>query len=282
MLILVTGANGQLGWDCVAEGRSRGYEVAGFVRAELDITDRDAVMKKVHEIKPDTIIHCAAWTNVDGAEDYPEECRRINVDGTRNVAEASKMVDAKLIYVSTDYVFDGSGTEPWTPEDDPHPLNTYGQSKLDGENIVRGTTGKYFIVRTSWLYGSHGKHFVKTMLHLGREHAVVRVVNDQIGTPTYSFDLASLLLDMAGTEKYGTYHAVNTGGYISWYDFAKEIFAKSGINCEVIPVSSEEYRANAIRPKNSRLNTGKLIEAGFNPLPDWKDALKRYMSHGTD
>ena len=251
MLILVTGANGQLGWDCVAEGRSRGYGVAGFVRAELDITDRDAVMKKVQEIKPDTIIHCAAWTK-------------------------------KLIYVSTDYVFDGSGTEPWTPEDYSHPLNTYGQSKLDGENIVRGTTDKHFIVRTSWLYGSHGKNFVKTMLRVGRERDTVRVVNDQIGTPTYTSDLARLLLDMAGTEKYGIYHAVNTGGYISWYEFAKEIFAKSGMNCKVIPVNSEEYRTKAIRPKNSRMETGKLIEAGFVQLPNWKDALKRYMSYGTD
>ena len=204
------------------------------------------------------------------------------MDGTRNVAEASKMVDAKLIYVSTDYVFDGSGTEPWTPEDYSHPLNTYGQSKLDGENIVRGTTDKHFIVRTSWLYGSHGKNFVKTMLRVGRERDTVRVVNDQIGTPTYTSDLARLLLDMAGTEKYGIYHAVNTGGYISWYEFAKEIFAKSGMNCKVIPVNSEEYRTKAIRPKNSRMETGKLIEAGFVQLPNWKDALKRYMSYGTD
>ena len=282
MLILVTGANGQLGWDCVAEGRRREYEVAGFGRTELDITDRDTVMKKVQEIKPDTIIHCAAWTNVDGAESHPEDCRRVNVDGTRNVAEASKMVDAKLIYVSTDYVFDGSGTKPWKPEDDPHPLNIYGQSKLDGENIVRGTTDKHFIVRTSWLYGSHGKNFVKTMLRVGRERDTVRVVDDQIGTPTYSSDLARLLLDMAESERYGTYHAVNTGGYISWNDFAIEIFTQTGINCKVIPVSGEEYGAKAIRPKNSRLDVRKLVEAGFNSLPSWKDALKRYMSNGAD
>ncbi len=279
MLILLTGANGQLGSECDTEGRRRGHEMVGLGRAELDITDKEAVLQKIGEVKPDAIIHCAAWTNVDGAEDHPEDCRRINVDGTRNVAEAAKCADAKLIYISTDYVFDGSGTQPWKPEDDPHPLNVYGQSKLDGENAARDATDKHFIVRTSWLYGSHGKNFVKTMLRIGRERDIVRVVNDQIGTPTYSSDLARLLLDMAESECYGTYHAVNTGGYISWYDFTKEIYRVARLATDVFPVNSAEYGAKAVRPKNSRMDCAKLKEMGFAPLPCWNEALKRSMVH---
>ena len=277
MRIMVTGANGQLGYDCVAEARHRGYEIYGLGRTELDITDQKAILERIGAIKPDAILHCAAWTTVDGAEDQPEVCRKINADGTRNIAEAAKAADAKLLYISTDYVFDGSGETPWKETDEPHPLNVYGRSKLAGEEAVRSIADRHFIVRTSWLYGVHGKNFVKTILRIGRECDTVRVVNDQIGTPTCSADLARLIVDMAETDSYGTYHAVNTGGYISWYDFTKEIFALAGIDSKVIPVSSEEYGAKAIRPKNSRMDTGKSVEAGFTPLPDWKDALTRYM-----
>ncbi len=277
MRILITGASGQLGHDCVAEAERRGHEVFEFGRVELDITDHDAVNAAVQDIRPDCILHCAAWTNVDGAEENEEDCRRINVAGTQNVAEAAGAVGAKMIYISTDYVFDGRGTTPWKPEDQTGPLNAYGRSKLDGEAAVRSTLDQYFIVRTSWLYGGQGKNFVRTMLRIGNEREAVRVVDDQVGTPTYTTDLARLLVDMAESEKYGTYHAVNTGDYVSWYDFTREIFRLVGLETQVLPVSSEEYGAKAVRPKNSRMDTEKLMEMGFIPLPHWNDALERYL-----
>ena len=274
MKLLITGVSGQLGHEVSSELEKRNYKC---FTDRFDITDRRKALEAVNSFRPDAIIHCAAWTNVDDAEEQPEKCRAVNVTGTRNVAEAAKSVNAKLIYISTDYVFDGSGTEPWNEDDTPHPLSVYGQSKLDGEKAVQELVDRHFIVRTAWLYG-RGKNFVKTMLRLGQERESVRVVDDQIGTPTYTADLARLLVDMAESNLYGTYHAVNSGGYISWYDFTKEIFAQAGINCRVAPVSSEEYCAKAVRPKNSRLNTEKLREAGFSPLPDWSEALKSYLT----
>lgn len=297
--VYVTGVNGQLGHDVVNELVKRNNKSVGSDIAEaysgmedesavttadyiqLDITDKDAVMREVNRIKPDTIIHCAAWTAVDAAED--EENRKsvdaINRIGTQNIAEAAKAVDAKMVYLSTDYVFDGKGIRPWKPDDKCfNPLNVYGKSKLDGEIAVSSILEKYFIVRIAWVFGLNGKNFVKTMVNVGRTHDSVRVVNDQIGTPTYTKDLARLLVDMVETDKYGYYHATNEGGYISWYDFTKEIYKQAGLDTKVIPVTTEEYGlSKATRPFNSRLDKSKLIEAGFTPLPDWKDALRRYL-----
>ena len=289
MKFLVTGVNGQLGHDCVEELHKRGHEVIGSdiqkqdndAYVGMDITDREAVMSVVSSIKPDVIIHCAAWTAVDAAE--AEENRRkvyaINAGGTRNIAEAAKAQDAKMIYISTDYVFDGQGVRPWQPDDKNYaPLNVYGQSKLDGELAVSSILDKYFIVRIAWVFGINGKNFIKTMLNVGKTHDTVRVVNDQIGTPTYTYDLARLLVDMAETNKYGYYHATNEGGYISWYDFTKEIYRQAGMDTVVLPVTTEEYGASvAARPFNSRLDKSKLVQAGLVPLPDWKDALSRYL-----
>ena len=227
------------------------------------------------------IVHCAAWTNVDGAEDPEKKAivHKINVEGTKNMAEAAKAVDAKIVYLSTDYVFDGQGERPWQPDDKNYaPLNYYGQTKLEGELAVSETVDKYFIVRIAWVFGLNGKNFIKTMVNVGRTHDTVRVVNDQIGTPTYTFDLARLLVDMIETDKYGYYHATNEGGYISWYDFTKEIYRQAGMDTKVIPVTTEEYGLSvAARPFNSRLDKSKLKEAGFTPLPDWKDAVARYL-----
>ena len=290
MKFLVTGVNGQLGHDCVEELRRRGHNVIGSDIQEqnrdeylsMDITDRDAVMIAVAEIKPEVIIHCAAWTAVDAAEadENRKKVHAINVDGTRNIAEAAKSVDAKMIYISTDYVFDGQGERPWQPDDRNYaPLNVYGQSKLDGEKAVSTILDKYFIVRIAWVFGINGKNFIKTMLNVGRMHDTVRVVNDQIGTPTYTYDLARLLVDMAETDKYGYYHATNEGGYISWYDFTKEIYRQAGMDTVVIPVTTKEYGISvAARPFNSRLDKSKLVQAGFVPLPDWRDALDRYLA----
>ena len=290
MKFLVTGVNGQLGHDCVEELRRRGHNVIGSDIQEqnrdeylsMDITDRDAVMIAVAEIKPEVIIHCAAWTAVDAAEadENRKKVYAINVDGTRNIAEAAKSVDAKMIYISTDYVFDGQGERPWQPDDRNYaPLNVYGQSKLDGEKAVSTILDKYFIVRIAWVFGINGKNFIKTMLNVGRTHDTVRVVNDQIGTPTYTHDLARLLVDMAETDKYGYYHATNEGGYISWYDFTKEIYRQAGMDTIVIPVTTKEYGISvAARPFNSRLDKSKLVQAGFVPLPDWRDALDRYLA----
>ena len=303
MVVLVTGICGQLGHDVMNELNSRGYEGVGsdilpvysgvsdgsaVTKApyvQLDITDRESVISFVKIVKPNVIIHCAAWTAVDLAEapENREKVDRINHLGTQYIAEAAKAVDAKMVYISTDYVFDGQGTIPWKPNDKNYsPLNVYGQSKLDGELVVSGLLDKYFIVRIAWVFGLNGKNFIKTMVNVGKTHDTVRVVNDQIGTPTYTFDLARLLVDMIETEKYGYYHATNSecseGEYISWYDFCVEIYKQYGLSTKVIPVSTSEYGLSvAARPFNSRLDKTKLIEAGFKPLPNWKDALSRYL-----
>ncbi len=299
MKLFVTGVCGQLGHDVVNEAAARGVQVIGSdiqpayagvadgssvtiaPYIQLDITDQTAVCTTIALEQPDVIVHCAAWTAVDAAED-PEnrdKVHAINAEGTRNIAEAAKAVGAKMVYISTDYVFDGQGERPWEPDDSNYaPLNVYGQSKLDGELAVRETLEKYFIVRIAWVFGLNGKNFIKTMVNVGRTHPQVRVVNDQIGTPTYTLDLARLLVDMIETEKYGTYHATNEGGYISWYDFTKEIYRQAGMDTEVVPVTTAEYGlSKAARPFNSRLDKSKLVTAGFTPLPDWKDALARYL-----
>lgn len=292
MLVFVTGVNGQLGYDTVKELLSRGHRVIGSSTAaecrcaceycRLDITDTVAVNAALMRIKPDAVIHCAAWTAVDAAEDEENRGRvyAVNVDGTANIASACSALDCKLLYISTDYVFDGQGDEPWRPDCRTYaPLNVYGRSKLEGELAVASTVERFFIVRTAWVFGVNGKNFVRTMLELGRTHDSLRVVNDQIGTPTYTPDLARLLANMIESEKYGYYHATNEGGFISWYDFAVEIFRQAGYSVEVIPVSTAEYGlSKAARPFNSRLDKGKLTQCGFVPLPDWKDALSRYLN----
>ncbi len=300
MKIFVTGVCGQLGHDVVNNAIARGYEAIGSdiqpvysgvadgsavteaPYVQLDITDKDAVLSVIEEIKPDAIIHCAAWTAVDAAEDEENKANvhSINADGTRYIAEAAKSIDCKMLYLSTDYVFDGKGDRPWEPDDKCYaPLNVYGQSKLDGELAVSGTLEKYFIVRIAWVFGLNGKNFIKTMINLGKTHDTVRVVNDQIGTPTYTLDLSRLLVDMVETDKYGYYHATNEGGYISWYDFCVEFYKQYGLTTKVIPVTTVEYGlSKAARPFNSRLNKSKLVESGFMPLPDWKDAVKRYLA----
>lgn len=292
MLVFVTGVNGQLGYDTVKELLSRGHRVIGSGTAaecrcaceycRLDITDTVAVNAALMRIKPDAVIHCAAWTAVDAAEDEENRGRvyAVNVDGTANIASACSALDCKLLYISTDYVFDGQGDEPWRPDCRTYaPLNVYGRSKLEGELAVASTVERSFIVRTAWVFGVNGKNFVRTMLELGRTHDSLRVVNDQIGTPTYTPDLARLLANMIESEKYGYYHATNEGGFISWYDFAVEIFRQAGYSVEVIPVSTAEYGlSKAARPFNSRLDKDKLTQCGFVPLPDWKDALSRYLN----
>ena len=334
MKVFVTGVAGQLGHDVMNELAKRGHEgvgtdlapgyagiqdgtpVTGMPYVSLDITDREAVEKTIAEIKPDAVVHCAAWTAVDAAEDDDkrDKVKAINVDGTQNIADACKKVDAKMLYISTDYVFDGQGTTPWDPEcKDYKPLNNYGQTKLGGELAVSGTLDKYFIVRIAWVFGLNGKNFIKTMLNVGKNHPEVRVVCDQIGTPTYTYDPARLLVDMIETEKYGYYHATNselpmTGakdraagasnaaagtddghgadrdadgtrcGFISWYDFTCEIYRQAGLDTKITPVTTAEYGlSKAARPFNSRLDKSKLEKAGFKPLPDWKDALTRYL-----
>ena len=299
MKFFVTGVNGQLGHDVMNELSKRGHEGVGSDLGEtyagvqdgsavttmpyvsLDITDQAAVKKQIMEIKPDAVIHCAAWTAVDAAEDEDKQAtvKKVNVDGTRNIAEVCKALDCKMLYLSTDYVFDGQGTEPWEPDCKAYaPLNVYGKTKLEGELAVSETLEKYFIVRIAWVFGLNGKNFIKTMLNVGKNHDTVRVVNDQIGTPTYTYDLARLLVDMNESEKYGYYHATNEGGYISWYDFTKEIYRQAGYTTEVLPVTTAEYGlSKAARPFNSRLEKSKLVEAGFKPLPTWQDALSRYL-----
>ena len=299
MKVFVTGVGGQLGHDIMNELAHRNYKGIGSdIKAEysgiqdgsavtsmpyvsLDITDRNAVMSAVTEADPDVIIHCAAWTAVDAAEDEEKKplVYKINVEGTKNMAEAAKATDAKIVYLSTDYVFNGQGNRPWQPDDKNYaPLNYYGQTKLEGEIAITKATDKYFIVRIAWVFGLNGNNFIKTMVNAGRTHDTVRVVNDQIGTPTYCFDLARLLVDMAETEKYGYYHATNEGEYISWYDFTCEIYRQADLDTKVEPVSTKEYGLSvATRPFNSRLDRSKLRKAGFTPLPDWKDAVSRYL-----
>lgn len=299
MKVLVTGVGGQLGHDVMNELYKRGYEgigsdivpayagaadgtsVTSMPYVQMDITDRDAVQKTIRGCNPDVVVHCAAWTAVDLAEDEDkvEKVRAINAGGTANISQACKELDCKMVYISTDYVFDGQGTEPWKPDcRDYKPLNVYGQTKLEGELAVSGTLDKYFIVRIAWVFGVNGKNFIKTMLNVGKTHDTVRVVNDQIGTPTYTLDLARLLVDMIETDKYGYYHATNEGGYISWYDFTCEIFRQAGYSTKVVPVTTQEYGlSKAARPFNSRLDKSRLSENGFTPLPDWKDALSRYL-----
>ena len=299
MKVFVTGVAGQLGHDVMNELAKRGYEgigsdlapeysgvqdgsaVTGMPYVSLDITDAEAVARVLNEVHPDVVVHCAAWTAVDLAEDEDkiDKVRAINAGGTANIAKVCKELDAKMVYISTDYVFDGQGTEPWEPDcKDYKPMNVYGQTKLEGELAVSSTLDKYFIVRIAWVFGLNGKNFIKTMLNVGKKYDTVRVVNDQIGTPTYTLDLARLLVDMIETEKYGYYHATNEGGYISWYDFTKEIFRQAGYDTKVVPVTTEEYGlSKAARPFNSRLDKKKLTENGFTPLPTWQDALCRYL-----
>ena len=303
MKVFVTGVCGQLGHDCMNELLGRGFEAIGSDIQEfysgieddsavtvapyvqLDITDPEAVKKVIAGICPDVVIHCAAWTAVDAAEDEENRAKvdAINHLGTQYIAEAAKAADAKMVYISTDYVFDGKGTRPWKPDDKCYaPLNVYGQSKLDGEKAVSLTLEKFFIVRIAWVFGLNGKNFIRTMINIGKTHDMVRVVNDQIGTPTYTLDLARLLVDMIETDKYGWYHATNSeselGGYISWYDFCCEFYRQYGLATKVIPVSTAEYGlSKAARPENSRLDKRKLAEAGFVPLPSWQDAVKRYL-----
>lgn len=281
MKILVTGVKGQLGHDIVAELEKRGHEAVGVDVEEMDITDGASVKRVFKEVRPEAVIHCAAWTAVDAAEEKENlsRVRAVNATGTRYIADECKKLDCKLIYISTDYVFDGQGTEPWRPDcKDYKPLNVYGQTKLEGELAVANTLKKYFIVRIAWVFGVNGNNFIKTMLKVGKTHETVRVVNDQIGTPTYTYDLARLLADMIESEKYGYYHATNEGGYISWYDFACEIYRQAGLKTTVIPVTTAEYRlSKASRPFNSRLDKSKLIENGFELLPTWQDALRRYL-----
>lgn len=287
MKVLVTGVKGQLGYDVVNQLIVRGHTAVGVDIAEMDITDEVSVTAVMQSVRPDAVIHCAAWTAVDAAEDNEEKVRQINAGGTENIAKQCKELNCKMVYISTDYVFDGAGDKAWQPDcKDYKPLSVYGKTKLEGEKAVSSLIEKYFIVRIAWVFGKNGNNFVKTMLRLGKTHAKLRVVNDQIGTPTYTLDLARLLVDMVETEKYGYYHATNGGGYISWYEFAKEIFAEAGYPTEVEPVTTAEYGASkAARPFNSRLDKSKLAESGFNPLPDWRDALKRYLkeiNYGAD
>lgn len=289
MRVFVTGIAGQLGYDTVHQLADKGHEAIGSdIQArneaeyvQLDITDEKAVKQTIEEVHPDVIVHCAAWTNVDGAEAEENRAKvhAINADGTRYIAEAAKAVDAKMVYISTDYVFDGQGERPWKPDDRCFaPLNVYGASKLAGEQAVAEVLNKFFIVRIAWVFGLNGKNFVKTMINVGKTHPVVRVVNDQIGTPTYTLDLVRLLVDMIETEKYGYYHATNEGGYISWADLAEEAYRVTGMDVKVERVTTAEYGLSAAaRPFNSRLDKSKLVEAGFTPLPDWKDAVRRYI-----
>ena len=281
----MTGANGQLGHDVMIELNGRGHTTLGSDLTgdhPLDITDREAVLNMLTALRPDAVIHCAAWTAVDAAEDAEnrEKAQAINAGGTRHIAEACRALGCKMLYVSTDYVFDGRGETPWQPDCRAYaPLSVYGKSKLAGETAVAELLEKFFIVRIAWVFGPNGNNFVKTMLRLSETHDILRVVNDQIGTPTYTPDLSRLLADMIETEKYGCYHATNEGGYISWYDFACEIFRQAGRNVRVIPVTTAEYGlSKAARPMNSRLDKSKLAANGFAPLPDWRDALGRYLA----
>lgn len=297
MKVFVTGVAGQLGHDVMNELAKRGYEGIGTDLKEtysgvqdgspvttmpyvsLDITDAKAVEETITGVNPDVIVHCAAWTAVDAAEDKKDLVHKINVEGTQNIANVAKKIDAKMVYISTDYVFNGQGETPWDPDcKDYAPLSVYGETKLGGEQAVSNTLDKYFIVRIAWVFGLNGNNFIKTMLRVGKTHDQVTVVSDQIGTPTYTLDLSRLLVDMIETDKYGYYHATNEGGFISWYEFTKEIYRQAGYSTKVLPVTTEEYGiSKAARPFNSRLDKSKLVKNGFTPLPTWQDALSRYL-----
>lgn len=278
MRVLVTGVKGQLGYHVVEELEKRGHTAVGVDIDEMDITDAEQTQRVITGANVEAVVHCAAYTAVDAAEEQVALCRKVNVDGTGNIARVCKDLDIKLVYISTDYVFNGEGERPWEPEDKAEPLNAYGQAKYDGEVEVRKYVGKYFIVRTAWVFGEHGHNFINTMLRLGREHGKVSVVNDQIGSPTYTRDLAVLLVDLIETEKYGVYHATNEG-YCSWYEFAVEIFKQAGLEVQVSPLTSGEFKAKAKRPHNSRMNKENLDKNGFRRLPAWQDALRRYLAH---
>lgn len=288
MKILVTGAKGQLGYDVIKELEIRGHIAIGVDIGEMDITDKASVVQVIGDVNPDAVIHCAAWTAVDAAEDCPEKVHAVNAEGTGYIAEVCKAIGCKMMYISTDYVFDGQGTNPWEADcKDYKPLNVYGQTKLEGELAVSGTLSDYFIVRIAWVFGVNGNNFIRTMLNAGKKFDKLRVVNDQIGTPTYTLHLAVLLADMIETDKFGYYHATNEGGYISWYEFACEIFKQatklghmeySSDRLAVKSVTTEEYGVSkAKRPFNSRLDKSKLVLNGFRPLPDWREALKHYL-----
>ena len=277
MKVLVTGVKGQLGYDVVKECEKRGIEAIGVDVEEMDITDAAACERVITEAKADAVIHCAAYTAVDAAEDNEDLCRKVNAEGTRNIAEVCRQLDIKMMYFSTDYVFNGQGERPWEPDDPREPLNVYGQTKYEGELAVQELLEKYFIVRTAWVFGVNGKNFIKTMLRLGKERGAVSVVDDQIGSPTYTYDLARLVVDMIQTDRYGIYHATNEG-LCSWYEFACQIFKAAGMNqVKVTPVDSTAFPAKAKRPHNSRMDKSKLAENGFEPLPSWEDALERYL-----
>lgn len=276
MKVLVTGVKGQLGYDVVNELTKRGHIAIGTDIEEMDITDQNSVQTVIKETSPEAVIHCAAYTAVDAAEDNEDICRKINAEGTGNIAKACRELDIKMIYISTDYVFDGTGERPWEPDDERNPLNVYGQTKYEGELAVQKNLDKYFIVRIAWVFGVNGKNFIKTMLNLGKTHDSLTVVNDQFGSPTYTYDLAKLLVDMAESDKYGIYHATNEG-ICTWYEFACEIFKQAGMNVKVSPVSSAEYPSKAKRPSNSRMSKEKLTKNGFERLPVWQDALSRYL-----
>lgn len=276
MKVLVTGVKGQLGYDVVNELEKRGLEAVGVDIDEMDITDAVSVDKVIKETSPDAVIHCAAYTAVDAAEDNVELCRKVNADGTANIAKVCKELDIKMMYISTDYVFDGQGERPWEPDDERHPLNVYGQTKYEGEVAVTDALDKYFIVRIAWVFGVNGKNFIKAILNKAKMVDTLTVVNDQFGSPTYTFDLARLLVDMIQSDKYGFYHATNEG-ICTWYEFACEIIRQAGLNTKVLPVSADQYPAKAKRPTNSRMSKEKLTENGFEKLPAWQDALKRYL-----
>lgn len=277
MKVLVTGVKGQLGFDVVNELLKRGHEAIGVDIEEMDITDEESVNRVIKAATPEAVIHCAAYTAVDAAEDNVDICRKVNATGTGYIAKVCKDLDIKMMYISTDYVFNGQGTRPWEPDDVREPLNIYGQTKYEGELLVEETLDKFFTVRIAWVFGVNGKNFIKTMLNLGKTRDKLTVVADQIGSPTYTYDLARLLVDMIETDKYGRYHATNEG-LCSWYDFACEIFKQAGMNVSVEPVGSDQFPVKAKRPANSRMNKDKLTENGFVPLPSWQDALARYLT----
>ena len=276
MRVFVTGVKGQLGYDVMNELEKQGLEGIGVDIDEMDITDADQVNKVIKEAAPDAVIHCAAYTAVDAAEDNEEICRKVNAQGTENIAKVCEELDIKMMYISTDYVFNGQGERPWEPDDEREPLNVYGQTKYEGELAIEEHVKKFFTVRIAWVFGVNGKNFIKTMLNLGKTHDHLTVVNDQTGSPTYTYDLARLLVDMIQTDKYGRYHATNEG-ICTWYEFACEIFKQAGMNVSVAPVSSDEYPAKAKRPSNSRMDKSKLTANGFTPLSTWQDALSRYL-----